>query len=1427
MSIEEGDRHNRCVLFLARAPTPVNPAGADNSRPSEHPCADASDASGTPETDVAWLGQGLECLVARFPHIDRESLAELPSEHDVDLVIVGSGYGAAVAAREFAGGRVASSQMERERDRKAGKPETLDRPISICILERGNEYLPGAFPSRFADLAGHVRFSTPGRTAPRGRPLGLFDVRVGGDVDVLVANGVGGGSLINAGVMLQPGDSVLRSSGWPRAIRDDPMLPSHFDVVGEWLGAGTKARPNTVAGTSSEGLDKTSALHRIDGSAQPVPITVALRPGARTVAGVPLSACVNCGDCATGCNHGAKISLDVGLLAQACRTPGVALYTGATVLRLERPEGEGEGWVLVVQHTDAQLRRRQGAPFRLRARRVILAAGALGSTEILLRSRRQDQDQGRGRGLNLSGLLGHRFSANGDMIASVHAQEASVRAVADEDAPPRDRRVGPTITAMIDRRDATDPARRCVIQDLAVPGALRRVFGEVFATATTLHALEERDGDDHRAGSADPQAVDPAVVDRSLPVAVIGHDGSGGRLSLVPSAPGADPDREGDGALRIDWPELKALPVFDERQKALQALVGTAKGAGRVLPNPVWKPLPDAMRGELGMPRGPLLTVHPLGGCAMGESALDGVVDHLGRVFDPGDPGMPEGTGIGAPRVHDGLAVLDGAIVPTSLGVNPALTIAALARRAAQALRPRWSITAAEPPAEPPPHRPRPVFRHLPAVPTPARPTAIELVERMRGEAAFADGRRRWIELTLHSQPTRLRDLMRPAVPRRIVLDPARCGLRVYEGPLAPGRDEPDSAQVVLTAMLAGRLDIFGFVPSTPWRRIWRGLLAWLPNRGVRDLTQQLLARRASVEPSPPDVPAVAPGRGKGLLARGWAWLRRRVGGILALASRAGAARRLDYEFTVTQASGALARDFADGTRLSGFKQLAYERGANPLEQLMTLTLTRFPGLAAGGDPKAARPRLALHLPFLAAQGVPLMRVVDQQDQPTALLDLASFAAYVGRILIDGHLWSFRKPDAASARVPQRLPGFVPGAPVPEVRELAVAQRVDDAGATVPVLIRLTRYRPKTPDSGLPPVLLIHGYSASGTTFAHPTLSPGLMGHLTGVASRDVWILDMRSSCGMPTAHLPWAFEDMGYEDIPVAVDHVCRATGFERIDIVAHCMGSAMLCMGLLGDVQGGPARSGRHEGLRRALWDRDHAHRDAATPPRGRIRRLVMSQVGPALLLAPANVARAYLMRYVKQFLAGRDYRFRPGPDDGAVDQLLDRLLAALPYPSGEFERENPLWPPGRHVSWVGARHRIDALFGRVLNLAHTSDATLEHIDDFFGPFNVDTVSQVMHFARYRLITDRNGFNRFVDPQRLRERLDFPILSLHAPANGLVDAGSRALLEELLAHHCGPNGSFRSRRLTPVTLGHQDSLIGDAKATRSALRAITRFLR
>ncbi|MBC7728500.1 MAG: alpha/beta fold hydrolase [Microbacteriaceae bacterium] len=1349
---------------------------------------------------VNWLANGLESLFDDCRHDGPAVEGETAPDFNTDLVIVGSGYGAAVAARQFAGCRLDGA------------------PLRICILERGDEYLSGAFPSQMADLAGHVRFSSPAKPLPRGRRNGLFDLRLGADLSVLVANGVGGGSLINAGVMLQPEPAVFQQSAWPPAIRDGQGLTAHFDEVRGWLGAGPAGQPNTVAGTPLAGLRKTTVLKQLHPQrSTEVPITVALRAGTHTVAGVPLNACIACGDCATGCNHGAKNSLDIGLLAQACQAKEVGLYAGVTVLRVERL-ADGH-WAVVLQHTDEQLRLRQARPLRLRAKFVVLAAGSLGSTEILLRSARH--------GLALSPLLGHRFSANGDVIASLHGLQSEVAAVADEDQRPDQRNVGPTITAMVDRRSG---ANGFVVQDLAVPGPLRQAFAEITTTAAVLHTLDDCDTHDHTPQDADPCAVNARVIEHSLPVAMIGHDDSGGRLHLLSARTAVSTDLspfddEGDGALRIDWPTLKDCPQWPDLHDRLAKLLATSGiggTSGQLLPNPAWQLLPPQLQKSLKLPRGPMITVHPLGGCVMGGDMHSGVVDEIGRVFDASEPPAEPG------RTHFGLVVLDGAIVPTSLGINPALTIAALAHRAAQRLRlpAHWNLGDPEPVTAP--LGPRPVFQQR-VHPGPATPTRVELVERMRGRATLADGQAAWIELTLYSQPTPLRSLMTPGPDRRLELDAQRSRLRVYLGELAPLDDEPPEQAVVLKAGLAGALTIFRQEASQKWPRTLGALGAWFVNRGLRDIVQRL-----------------ADGQRPGLAPADWRALGREAFELgrttLALASHAGTVRTLDYALRVHGATGDLASLFPDGVRLAGVKRLRYGLQASPLQQLMALQLTQFPGLAHG-DP----PTLLLHLPFLAQQAVPLLRVVDQANQPAALADLASFAAYLARILIDGHLWSFRKPDAPSEREPQRLPGRVPGAPPPQITDIElVPLRAADGSPSAPTAsIRLTRYCPDHADTSRPPVLLIHGYSASGTTFAHPALNPGLMRWLTGEHRRDVWVLDMRSSCGMPSAMHPWSFEDMGCEDIPVAVEQVCAATGFEQVDIVTHCMGSAMLFMGLLGKnefVGKVPTLPllGAHEQLRHKLWDRellnwkpenwkrdDAAHEHPVERPgRSRIRRLVMSQVGPALLLTPANIARAYLMRYAQQFIGGGRYGFRTTGEPGLADELLDRLLAAMPYPPGGFELENPFWPAGQRLPWVGSRHRIDALFGRVFNLANMDPHTLEHIDDFFGPFSVDTVSQVMHFARYWTVTDRSGFNRFISAERLQQRLTFPMLSLHAVQNGLADAATQHLLQRVIKPNLGLGGSLESGAMVGAGLGHQDSLIGSSEATEPVLARIADFL-
>ena len=76
-----------------------------------------------------------------------------------------------------------------------------------------------------------------------------------------------------------------------------------------------------------------------------------------------------------------------------------------------------------------------------------------------------------------------------------------------------------------------------------------------------------------------------------------------------------------------------------------------------------------------------LLSVHPLGGCALADDPIDGVLNSDGQVFDGTGGGFADATG--RPAVHHGLDIVDGSIIPSSLGCNPLMTISALSQRIA------------------------------------------------------------------------------------------------------------------------------------------------------------------------------------------------------------------------------------------------------------------------------------------------------------------------------------------------------------------------------------------------------------------------------------------------------------------------------------------------------------------------------------------------------------------------------------------------------------------------------------------------------------------------------------------------------------------------------------------------------------------------
>ena len=537
-----------------------------------------------------------------------------------DAIVIGSGYGGGVAASRLA---------------RIG--------LKVAVLERGRELLPGDFPTGLISAQRQTQIRIAGRRV--GPATGLFDMRVGRDVHVLAGCGVGGTSLINANVCLNPDALVFEDERWPDPIRRDHYLNLGFHRARAMLAP--VPLPETSNPLKLQALTK--AAEAMGRSVERVPLHITFAEGVNR-AGVRQPACTGCGDCMGGCNVGAKTTVHSTYLADAV-VHGASIFEGAEVRYVEAA-AEG-GWRVVFQMTDE---RERIVPRRsVVAPTVVVAAGTLGTNEILLRSRE--------RGLHLSSLLGKRITTNGDAIAIGYDNKLACNAIGigigigtapGASVPPP----GPAVTGLIDLRRRRAPQDRLAIVEAAVQSSLSHVLPLLLPAAKALAP-----GGDAMKGLDDLLAGAKGTVEslfggayagaasRTMFYLAVGHDSGSGEITLA-----------GDD-LQIVWPNALDEPVFKAIDETLGRIVGST--GGTYVPNPV------ASR-FLG---GNLFTVHPLGGCAMGSDRTTGVVDHKCRVFD-GAPGRA------ADAIHAGLYVCDGAAMPRSLGIHPLLTITAIAERA-------------------------------------------------------------------------------------------------------------------------------------------------------------------------------------------------------------------------------------------------------------------------------------------------------------------------------------------------------------------------------------------------------------------------------------------------------------------------------------------------------------------------------------------------------------------------------------------------------------------------------------------------------------------------------------------------------------------------------------------------------------------------
>ena len=537
------------------------------------------------------------------------------SQH-YDVVVIGSGYGGSIAASRMA---------------RAGR--------KVCLLERGREYLPGEYPATAKDGLREIQYNTP--LGHIGSRLGLFELHINDDMNALVGCGLGGTSLINANVSLRPNARLWDDPRWLAAIRDDlpTLLEDGYRRAAEML------QPTPVP----DDFPDLAKLKALEDSARELgmsdkfyrpPINVTFQDGINQ-AGVEQKRCIGCGDCVSGCNHLAKNTTLMNYLPDAANH-GAEIFTGVNVQSIGRKNGR---WLVSYEIVGVGRESFNAPELFLSADLVIVAAGAIGSTAILLRSKE--------RGLDLSSRLGESFTGNGDVLAFAFDTDRPIYGIGFGSRTTGKKTVGPCITGIIDNRDTGNVRDGYVIEEGSIPGAIGSFMIEILgATAAGMGrpakpGLAEWLRERVRAWVSFFRGPYHGAIDNTQTYLVMAHDDERGKISVK------------DGWPRIAWPGVGSQSVFgkinDTLSKASKVL------GGEFVPDPIWSKL-------LGKR---LITVHPLGGCAMGRDAGSGVVDHKGRVF----------AGNSGTAVHDGLYVADAAIIPLSLGVNPLLTISALAER--------------------------------------------------------------------------------------------------------------------------------------------------------------------------------------------------------------------------------------------------------------------------------------------------------------------------------------------------------------------------------------------------------------------------------------------------------------------------------------------------------------------------------------------------------------------------------------------------------------------------------------------------------------------------------------------------------------------------------------------------------------------------
>lgn len=555
-----------------------------------------------------------------------------------EAVIVGSGFGGAVTACRLA----------------------KRWPGQVLVLERGKRYPLGSFPRTPRAMANNVwNTSFEKRDRPKAvqriQERGLFDVRNYKNIDVVLGAGLGGGSLIYANVFLEPPDQVF-SGSWPASCRKQQLQP-YYNICKEVLGArpipAMQGRRNIVRTRLfhklANQIGRNSSLVDINvffGNDHANPLDIGVQDKNRY--GALQTSCTYCGECDVGCNYQAKNTVDLNYLYQAETRYGADIRTEHFVDRIvpvnaaeqDDPTADGSHGYRV--YFRDLVHRGEHAEL---TNRVVVSAGSLGSTELLLRCRDVF-----GALPRISRELGKHFSGNGDFLGFVVGTKL-----------PADPNYGPVITQRIDfnlfegfdsdcafiMQDASYPTFMAWFVEGVKPGFLR--LNSLWRTLR--HVLARMRG--HTTGPIGYALHDVLSGDLSYNTCVLlsmGLDRSDGVMTLGH-----------DGWLDLAWPTKANRAYYDAVVQAGKTFARETQAEFYFAMPSWWWPLRKNV------------TVHALGGCALSDGPDHGVTSAAPETF-------------GQVHGYRNLYVADGAMIPKAVGANPTATISALSEMVAEGI---------------------------------------------------------------------------------------------------------------------------------------------------------------------------------------------------------------------------------------------------------------------------------------------------------------------------------------------------------------------------------------------------------------------------------------------------------------------------------------------------------------------------------------------------------------------------------------------------------------------------------------------------------------------------------------------------------------------------------------------------------------------